>query len=168
MKIKLICLLTLIISNFYSPLFAQEDKTVTITVSGQGKTQDEAKENALRNAIEQAFGTFISTKTELLNDEIISDQITSLSSGNIISYEIINNLKLNGFDDWRLPTMEESKKLFGNIYTTPRLSVGDSFRTLYSNDGIVVELLYEYQGRFEHWGNYHDKVIVMPFRVQLK
>ena len=46
--------------------FAQEDKTVTLTVSGQGQTQDEAKQNALRNAIEQAFGTFISSNTEIL------------------------------------------------------------------------------------------------------
>ena len=38
--------------------YAQDDKTVTLVVSGQGKTQDEAKQNALRSAIEQAFGGF--------------------------------------------------------------------------------------------------------------
>jgi hypothetical protein len=51
-------------------VFAQDaDKTVTIIVSGSGKTQDDAKQNALRSAIEQAFGTFISAKTEILNDK---------------------------------------------------------------------------------------------------
>ena len=69
---------------------AQDDKTVSLVVSGQGKTQDEAKQSALRSAIEQAFGAFISTKTEVLNDQLISDQITSVSSGNIKTYNLLN------------------------------------------------------------------------------
>jgi hypothetical protein len=74
--------------------FAQEDKTVTLVVSGQGKTQDEAKQNALRSAIEQAFGAFISSKTEILNDQIVSDQITSVTNGNIQSFSILNESQL--------------------------------------------------------------------------
>lgn len=70
------------------------DKTVTITVSGSGKTQDEAKQSALRSAIEQAFGVFISAKTEILNDQLISDQITSISNGNIQSFNILNSSQL--------------------------------------------------------------------------
>ena len=42
------------------------DKTVTLRVTGQGKTIEEAKQNALRSAIEQAFCSFISSKTEIL------------------------------------------------------------------------------------------------------
>jgi hypothetical protein len=49
---------------------AQDDKTLTLVVSGQGKTQDEAKQVALRSTIEQAFGTFISSKTKILNDNL--------------------------------------------------------------------------------------------------
>ncbi len=70
------------------------DKTVSITVSGSGKTQDEAKQSALRSAIEQAFGAFISAKTEILNDQVISDQITSVASGNIQSFDILNAAQL--------------------------------------------------------------------------
>ena len=48
-------------------VFAQDaEKTVTLVVSGQGKTQDEAKTNALSSAIKQAFGVFISSKIEKL------------------------------------------------------------------------------------------------------
>ena len=42
---------------------AEDDKTVTLTQISQGKTKDAAKYNALRNAIEKAFGTFIFSNT---------------------------------------------------------------------------------------------------------
>ncbi len=70
------------------------DKIVTITVSGSGKSQDEAKQSALRSAIEQAFGAFISAKTEILNDQVVSDQITSVASGNIQSFDVLNASQL--------------------------------------------------------------------------
>jgi TonB family protein len=76
-------------------VFAQDaDKTVAITVSGSGKTQEDAKQSALRSAIEQAFGAFISTKTEVLNDQLIADQITSVSSGSIKTYNLLNESQL--------------------------------------------------------------------------
>ena len=64
-------------------------------VSGQGKTLEEAKHSALRNAIEQAFGTFISSKTDILNDELVKDEIVSISSGNIHSVEVISEVLLS-------------------------------------------------------------------------
>lgn len=73
---------------------AQEDKTVTLTVSGQGITQDEANQNALRNAIEQAFGTFVSSNTEILNDELVKDEIVSVSNGNIQKFEILSEVQM--------------------------------------------------------------------------
>ena len=77
---------------------AQSDKTVTLVVSGQGKTKDEAKQNALRSAIEQAFGTFISSKTEILNDNLVKDEIVSVASGNIQKYEIISEVQIPNGD----------------------------------------------------------------------
>jgi hypothetical protein len=73
---------------------AGENKTVTLITSGQGKTQDEAKQNALRNAIEQAFGAFISSHTEVVNDNLVKDEIISISNGNIQKYEIISESAL--------------------------------------------------------------------------
>ena len=69
------------------------DKTVTVTVSGQGATQDAAKQSALRNAIEQAFGTFISSNTEILNDELVKDEIVSVSNGNIQKFDILSEVQ---------------------------------------------------------------------------
>ena len=76
---------------------AQDEKTVTLVVSGQGKTQEEAKQNALRSAIEQAFGVFISSNTEILNDELVKDEIVSVSNGNIQKFEVLSEVSmLNG------------------------------------------------------------------------
>ena len=87
-------LLILLIFCQLSVFSQNDDKTVTLIVSGQGQTQDVAKQSALRNAIEQAFGVFISSKTEILNDELIKDEIVSISNGNIKSFEIVSETKL--------------------------------------------------------------------------
>ena len=86
-------LLILVITTLSFESYAQDDKTVTLTVSGQGQTQEQAKQVALRNAIEQAFGTFISSDTEILNDELVKDEIVSVSNGNIQSFEILSEVQ---------------------------------------------------------------------------
>lgn len=63
------------------------EKVVTLVVNGTGQTKEEATKNALRSAIEQAFGTFVSANTEVLNDELIKDEITTVSTGNIKSFK---------------------------------------------------------------------------------
>tara|TARA_B110000503_G_scaffold31613_1_gene51114 strand:+ start:576 stop:2621 length:2046 start_codon:yes stop_codon:yes gene_type:complete len=95
MKLKF--LLVILLLNFTS-VFSQDDKTVTLTVSAQGETISEAKQNALRDAIEQAFGAFISSNTEILNDELVKDEIVSVSNGNIQDFEVISEVQLPNGD----------------------------------------------------------------------
>lgn len=71
-----------------------DNKNVTIITSGSGKTIEDAKQTALRSATEQAFGAFISSKTEIFNDQVVADQMASVSSGNIKSYEVLNESQL--------------------------------------------------------------------------
>ncbi len=66
--------------------FAQVED-VTLTVLGTGRTEDEATNTALRSAIEQSFGTFVSANTSILNDQMVKDEIVSISKGNIKSYD---------------------------------------------------------------------------------
>ncbi|WP_306552089.1 hypothetical protein [Daejeonella sp.] len=70
------------------------NKTVTLVANGQGKTQEEAKQQALRSAIEQAFGTFISSKTEILNDNLVKDEIVSVANGNIQKFDVISEVEI--------------------------------------------------------------------------
>ena len=88
-------ILTILLAfSIFSAKAQDGDKIVTITSNGSGKTQEEAQQNALRSAIEQAFGAFISSKTEILNDNLVSDQITSIANGNIQSFQILNEAQL--------------------------------------------------------------------------
>lgn len=68
---------------------------ITLTASAEGSTKEEAVHNALRSALEQTYGTFISSNTTILNDEIVKDEIVSISSGTVSSYEEISNTILN-------------------------------------------------------------------------
>ena len=96
----LIFLLATFIANGQISETETEDKeniVTVVTVSG-GETKSEAIKFALRDALEQTYGTFISSNTKILNDEIYKDEIVSISSGNIKDYEIISELQLpNGF-----------------------------------------------------------------------
>ena len=56
---------------------------VQLTVFADGKNKDEAIQTALRSAIEQAFGVFVSSHTEILNDSLVKDEIATVASGNI-------------------------------------------------------------------------------------
>lgn len=64
---------------------AQE--TIKLTVNGQGATKEEATANALRSAIEQSFGVFVSANTQILNDEVVKNEIATIASGNIQEYK---------------------------------------------------------------------------------
>ena len=96
----LIFLLATFIANGQISETETEDKeniVTVVTVSG-GETKSEAIKFALRDALEQTYGTFISSNTKILNDELVKDEIVSISSGNIKDYEIISELQLpNGF-----------------------------------------------------------------------
>lgn len=96
--------------------FGQENQTVTLVVSGQGETKDEAKQNALRAAIEQAFGTFVSSKTEILNDDLVKDEIISVANGNIQKFEIVSEVQIpNGIYSTTLNATVSVSKLISFV-----------------------------------------------------
>lgn len=67
-------------------IFAQVDE-VTLTVIGTGQNEEQATLQALRSAIEQSFGTFVSANTTVLNDELVQDEIVSTTTGNVKEYK---------------------------------------------------------------------------------
>jgi hypothetical protein len=83
-----ICLL-LVFCLFAINSFAQNN-LVKVIASGEGLTESSATNRALRNAIEKTFGVFITSSTQVSNDELIKDEIATVSSGNIADYEVIS------------------------------------------------------------------------------
>lgn len=75
-------------------LFCYAQEEVTLIVQGDGASKREAVDVALRSAIEQAFGVFVSTNTTILNDEFVKDEIASISSGNIKEYKELSVVPL--------------------------------------------------------------------------
>lgn len=80
-------LLFIAVIFFTAATFAQDE--VTLTVIGTGENEEKATLQALRSAIEQTFGAFVSANTTILNDKIVQDEIVSISTGNVTKYEKI-------------------------------------------------------------------------------
>jgi hypothetical protein len=75
-------------------LFSQQTDKVSIKTVGQGKTISDATANALREAISQAYGVFISANTTIVNDSLLKDEIVSLTTGNIEKYDVLSQTEI--------------------------------------------------------------------------
>lgn len=72
---------------------------VTLVASGKASDSEKATTMALRSAIEQAYGTFVSANTTILNDDLVKDEIVTISNGNIKSYEVLSDVKCEDGQD---------------------------------------------------------------------
>ena len=95
-----------------SPLAKDE---VSLIVSGDGSTKEEATKAALMSAIEQAFGTFVSSNTKILNDELVKDEIVTVASGNIKSYKYLIENEQNGKYSVVIQTIVSTNKLIDYV-----------------------------------------------------
>lgn len=110
MKAK-VFLLAFFIMNVFQ-MSAENKDEVTLVVSADGATKDEAVKTALRSAIEQSYGAFVSANTTILNDELVKDEIVTVSSGNIKSYDEIScNQLSNGHASVTLKAIVSISKL---------------------------------------------------------
>ena len=107
LKLFLLVFVACLIGN---RVYAQQSDNVTLVVSADGPTKDEATKIALRSAIEQAYGAFVSANTTILNDELVKDEIVTVSSGNIKEYKEIASEQMPN----------------GNIYVTLQATVSIS------------------------------------------
>lgn len=73
-----------------------EKDDAVLVVSGEGSTKDEATKVALRSAIEQTFETFVSSNTAILNDNLVKDEVITVSSGNIKNFKYLSENQKDG------------------------------------------------------------------------
>ena len=78
-------------------VFSQQKDEITLTVSADGASKEEAIKVALRSAIEQSYETFVSGNTTILDDELVKDEIVKITNGNIKKYqEVASNIMPDG------------------------------------------------------------------------
>ena len=63
---------------------------VVIRDQGVGKNYQDALGVALTNGLTQSFGAYITSETIIESDDVVKDEITRLTQGNILDYEIIS------------------------------------------------------------------------------
>ena len=84
---KIIRILTaIVVLIFANSIVSAQENIATLVVSADGATKDEAIKIALRSAVEQTYGTFVSANTSIFNDELVADEIATISSGNVENY----------------------------------------------------------------------------------
>ena len=72
-------------------IFLTDNKRVYyIEVAGRGPTEQQARNNGFRLAVEQALGTLISSETEVQNGRIVRDEIISYAAGFVDRFEIVS------------------------------------------------------------------------------
>ena len=82
----------------WGQISAQNNQIETVVAFGTGANQTDALYNAKLNAMDQIFGTFISTKTVISNDSIVMNNVISITNGQITNYEILKTDKTeNGY-----------------------------------------------------------------------
>ncbi len=72
-----------------------DDNSVTITTIGNGATFEKARESALFSAITQVCGVYLSQDLKISNDEVVKEEITSITKGNIEKYTILSEVKID-------------------------------------------------------------------------
>ncbi|MCE5227848.1 MAG: hypothetical protein LLG05_18570 [Porphyromonadaceae bacterium] len=86
----MILLFVLSISTVYAD---EPERIEKVIVSGIGIDMDKAKLNAIRNAVEQAIGSYISSDTIVQNSAVLKDEVLSYSGGYVKDMKILSQEK---------------------------------------------------------------------------
>ena len=139
----------------------QQDTTVEVIAEGVASLQysedvarDRALKDALRNAVERAMGTFISSSTIVENYRLIEDRILSKSEGYVKSYRILSEEKKDGLYRIRILAQVSGGKLEEDLkgirlislqkgrpliyVSSPRKKIRDFFADKLLSDGFSI------------------------------
>lgn len=72
-----------------SELVKANDKVYQVRVRGQGPTEDEARTQAYKKAVEYAVGAYVASGTEVVNGEVTVKKIIKYSSGYVDRFDMV-------------------------------------------------------------------------------
>ena len=70
-------------------LIKSNDKVYQVRVRGQGATEDEARTQAYKKAVEYAVGAYVASGTEVVNGEVTVKKIIKYSSGYVDRFDTV-------------------------------------------------------------------------------
>ena len=151
---------------------------ISLVVSADGPTKSDAIAMALRSAIEQAFGTFVSANTTILNDELVKDEIATITSGNIKGYKELSSSTLpNGNTSVSLQAVVSIGKLisYSQSHGSSAEFAGQQFmmqkRMLdlnAKNEKAAIENLLEEFLAVKHTFYNYNMTVGTPIKIELK
>lgn len=108
-----------IMASLSLPAYCGNDETeVIVTGMADGTTarsRDVAIDDALRQAVKQGMGTFVSTETLVENMILIEDSIYSETKGYIKSYEVVKESKSDGAYQVKISAIVKLSKLADDL-----------------------------------------------------
>lgn len=108
----------------------EPEKTEKVIATGVGVDADKARANAIRNAVEQVMGTYVSSDTIVKNNQLLKDEILSYSGGYLKDSRVINQEKTeDGLFSVKLEAQVVSTKLkrkIEDLNITTRTVAGES------------------------------------------
>lgn len=93
-------LLSLFLTSLLLSGIASVSDARNVTVTGNGVTQSEAENDALRNAVEKAVGVLVDSQTLVSKNTVLQDEIYTQSKGFITNYNVIDTHQ--GNDNWQV------------------------------------------------------------------
>jgi hypothetical protein len=89
MKYWLVGVLLLVSTTAWADRTKAQRATVTVSVVGYGATEQDARRNGFRSAVELAVGSVIVSDREVYANELTKDHLGDYSSGYVDSYQIL-------------------------------------------------------------------------------
>jgi hypothetical protein len=142
-----------------------EPVSKVVEAIGVGETLETAKEDAIRQAVQKAVGSYVTSDLITKNDEVIKDKVLSLSSGFVEKIEVISQGKRSdGLVETKIKATVTSTKLRRaledqNISTTDLDSeslFGEAITKL-DNTNTTIDI----------WNNILPKMMVSGFEAKL-
>ena len=125
-----------------SVTFADEpEKTEKVVVTGTGENPTTARQDAIRNAVEQVVGTFINAETMVRDSALISDEILTFSGGYVKESRILSTKVDGNLVSIKLEALVISTKLKRKIealnIATKKIDRGSLFGEAFSKARAV-------------------------------
>jgi len=88
-----------------------EGRVMEVLATGVGLDQEQARQNAFSNAIEQVVGVLVDAETLVKNDEIVRDEVLTYSRGYIQRFDVLKEWQEGGMHHARIRALVSVDKM---------------------------------------------------------